>query len=295
MPENSNNKLGRGLSSLLGEKPGLSILGNITSEGGHMVENEVLNIALDLIDRNPLQPRKKFDEEKIEELAASIKEYGLLEPVILRKKEGSRYEIIAGERRVLASKKLGLKAIASIVRDYSEDEKNDFILSIIENVQRADLNCMEEANAYLILNKKFGVTLDNIASVVGKSRSHVNNLVRLTTLPPNAQQYLLDGKMEMGHGRALVNHSFADEIADYIVNNNLSVRQVEDLIKNRKRGLDPAVENTQKKVKRNFVELEDGIGNNCKISYQERTGKYHMAADFYSYDDLMDFIKKLKE
>jgi ParB family chromosome partitioning protein len=285
---NNNNKLGRGLSSLLGEKTSMSILNPTTDS---RIAEEVLNIDLDLIDRNVKQPRKKFDEEKLKELADSIKEYGLLEPVILRKKGDSRYEIIAGERRVLASKKLGLKTIASIVRNYTDDEKNNFILSIIENIQRADLNCIEEANAYNVLNKEYGVTMENIASTVGKSRAHINNLIRLLSLPENIQKYLLEGKMEMGHARVLVNYAYASDIADYIVSKNLSVRQVEDLIRNEKKAMKPITEHIRKLAKRDFESFENKLGNECKISYQERTGKYHLAMDFHSYDDLENFVK----
>jgi ParB family chromosome partitioning protein len=290
----NNNKLGRGLSSLLGDKT-LSIINFNGSDSKNIdFAEEILNVDLDFIDRNENQPRKIFDESKLEELASSIKKYGLLEPIILRKKDDSRYEIIAGERRVLASKKVGLKTIPSIVRNYAEDEKNNFILSIIENIQREDLNCMEEANAYNVLNKQYGITMENIATMVGKSRGHINNLIRLLALPDNIQNYLLEGKMNMGHAKVLVNYTFASDIADYIVKNNLSVRQVEDLIRNEKNAMKPITEHIRKMVKRDFEDFENKLGNECKISYQERTGKYHLAMDFYSYEDLENFIKNKK-
>jgi ParB family chromosome partitioning protein len=153
---------------------------------------------------------------------------------------------------------------------------------------------MEEANAYNILNKKYGITMENIGSVVGKSRAHVNNLIRLLSLPENIQKYLLEGKMEMGHARVLVNYSYAEEIADYIVNNNLSVRQVEDLIKSEKKAMKPITEHIRKMAKRAFEDFENKLGNECKISYRERTGRYHLAMDFHSYDDLEDFVKSVR-
>jgi ParB family chromosome partitioning protein len=290
----NNNKLGRGLSSLLGDKALSIIKFNSSNNKNIDFAEEILNVELDFIDRNENQPRKMFDESKLEELASSIKKYGLLEPIILRKKDDLRYEIVAGERRVLASKKAGLKTIPSIVRNYMENEKDDFILSIIENIQREDLNCMEEANAYNVLNKQYGITMDNIATIVGKSRGHINNLIRLLALPENIQNYLLEGKMNMGHAKVLVNYTFASDIADYIVKNNLSVRQVEDLIRNEKSAMKPITEHIRKMVKRDFEDFENKLGNECKISYQERTGKYHLAMDFRSYEDLENFVKNKK-
>lgn len=292
MEKNNSNKLGRGLATLIGERTNFSILGNGDKNKSNNVIN-ILEIDLDLIDSNPKQPRKKFDKEKLEELGNSIKQYGLIEPVILKEKYGGRYEIIAGERRVLASRMVGLKIIPSIIRHYDDDEKSSFILSIIENVQRLDLNCIEEANAYSLLNKEFGISMENIASVVGKSRGHVNNLIRLLSLPDKIQKHVFDGKLTMGHARVLINYPYAEEIADYIADNDLSVRDTEKLIKNEKTALTPITEHIKKHVIRDFLEFENELGYDCKISYQERTGKYHLAMDFKNYSELGEFVKNV--
>ncbi|MDR2760827.1 MAG: ParB/RepB/Spo0J family partition protein [Rickettsiales bacterium] len=282
-----NKRLGRGLSALLGEKEGLSIL------NGGGASGKMLDIDLDLIDRNPKQPRKKFNEQQLAELSESIRQHGLLEPVILRKKDDGRYEIIAGERRVLASRMIKLRTIPSIVR-VSEDEKNNFILSVVENIQRADLNCIEEANAYNTLHSEYKISMDDIAVALGKSRPQVNNLIRLLTLPENVQKYLADGKIDMGHARALVNCPNAGEIADYIADNNLSVRDVEKLIRAEKIGKKfiPTGEKEDKKT--DFRDLESKFGRGCKISYQKKLKKYRLLLDFDNYENLKTFVNGQK-
>jgi ParB family chromosome partitioning protein len=284
---NERNRLGKGLSSLLGEKSVSSILG---SKSDNFL-CEVAEINMDFIDRNPKQPRKDFNEEKLDELSDSIKRYGLLEPVILQKKNNARYEIIAGERRILASKKAGLKTVAAIIRNDNVDEQNSFLFSIIENVQRADLNCIEEAMAYDKLNKEYGITKESIASTVGKSRAHISNLMRLLTLPDKVQKYLLEGKLDVGHAKLMINYPYSANIVDYVVENKLSVREVEKLIGEDKKFPKILINKLKNLARTEIKDLEKTLGSGCKISFQERTGKYHLSMYFKNYDSLEEFIK----
>ncbi len=216
-----NNRLGKGLSSLLGERK--SIINDSNNE------NNIKEINIDNIKPNKNQPRKNFDQNSIDELAQSIKEYGLLQPIIVKKIDNSNFELIAGERRLKACKKLNFRTIPAIVKNF--DEEKSFSLSIIENIQREDLNIVDEAFAYKNLMEFCKLTQNDLADKVGKSRSHVANILRLLSLSDKILSYLKDGKIEMGHARALINFDRADEVIDYIVNEKLTVREVEKLVK----------------------------------------------------------------
>ena len=215
--KNDNKKLGRGLSSLLGDKK-FSII-----EGS---KNE---LSIDSIVVNSNQPRKKFDDDSLNELVESVRQYGILQPILVRKIDGDKYEIVAGERRYRSAKLAGLKTIPVLIKEL--DDEKSFNLSIIENIQRENLNPLEEANAYQELIIKYNYTQQDISDKVGKSRSYIANLLRLLNLPDVVKRYLIDGKLEMGHARALVNCNFVNDIIDYIVDNNLTVREVEKLVK----------------------------------------------------------------
>ena len=199
-----------------------------------IVENtpneEVEEIDLSELRGNPYQPRKVFDEEKLNELSNSIKEYGVIEPIIV-KKSIKGYEIVAGERRTLAAKRAGLKKIKAIVKDFSDEDMMS--IALLENIQREDLNVIEEANAYKQMIKTLKITQDELADKVGKSRSHVTNILGLLNLPKKVQDMVLAEKISMGHARCLSKLSDEDiiyEIASLIVEKNLSVRDVEELI-----------------------------------------------------------------
>ncbi|MBO4956291.1 MAG: ParB/RepB/Spo0J family partition protein [Rickettsiales bacterium] len=277
-----NKKLGRGLSSLLGDKK-FSII-----EGG---KNE-LNIDSIVINNN--QPRKNFNDESLNELVESVKQYGILQPILVRKIENNKYEIIAGERRYRSAKLAGLKTIPVLIKEL--DDEKSFNLSIIENIQRENLNPLEEANAYNELIKKYNYTQQDIANKVGKSRSYIANLLRLLNLPDVVQKYLIDGKLEMGHARALVNCNFINDIIDYIVDNNLSVREVEKLVNDEQN-----IENIKnKKIKKiitnncgDRIDLLKKAGYNCKITCNKTTGKSSLNLQFNSIDELDDFINNL--
>ena len=220
-----NNKfkaLGKGLSSLIPNKLDLNI-SNFQSD--YFVE-----IPIDKIVENNNQPRKNFNEEDILELAESIKLYGVLQPILVKSLENDRYQIIAGERRWRASKLANLKFVPAIIKNTIDRQNVE--ISLIENIQREDLNPLEEANIYKTLIDEQGYTQEILAEKIGKSRSYVANLVRLLKLPDKFKKLIFEDKLSAGHARLLLNNENQDELVKIIQKNNLSVRQTEDIIKN---------------------------------------------------------------
>ncbi len=223
---NNTSRLGKGLASLLGER---KIFVNTTKN--LEFDNE---LDIDLIYPNPKQPRKEFNKEELDDLAQSIKNFGLLQPIIVRPStnQSGKYEIIAGERRYRACKILGFKKIQAIVKNL--DNENSFNLSIIENIQRSNLNTIEEAIAYKNLIDLYNFTQTQLAEKIGKSRSYIANILRVLNLPDKVLDYLNKGLLDYGHIRPLIGNPRAEELAQYILENNLSVRQVEKLVKTKK-------------------------------------------------------------
>ena len=217
-----NRALGRGLSSLLNEE--IIPIEIVTSSN---------NIDLDLIEVNQDQPRKYFDEEKIKELADSIISHGLVQPIIVNKSSTGKYKIIAGERRFRACKIAGLRQIPVIIKDLTEKEILE--IALIENIQRQELTAIEEAEGFQKLINEYRYSQGELAVVVGKSRSHVANLLRLNQLPDSIKFMINNGQLSMGHARCLIGLENAEEIATKIIANDLNVRQVEELVSNRKR------------------------------------------------------------
>jgi len=215
--------LGRGLSALLGEAPRPE---DVTARRDSVRDVEVARIR-----PNPAQPRQHFDENSLAELAESIRQHGVLQPILLRMVDGS-YELIAGERRWRAAQRAQLHSIPALVREH--DDSSSAELALIENVQREDLNAIEEAEGYQALIARFGHTQDNISKLVGKSRSHVSNLLRLLDLPEAVRLMLLRGDISMGHARAVATASDPEVLANEIVDKGLSVRQAEALAKREK-------------------------------------------------------------
>src|SRR6201996_8130254 len=220
--------LGRGLSALLddasdGDPPGGP------GEG-------VREIPIELVHRNPDQPRRHFPEEEIAELEASIRDKGVLQPILVRPspKTQGEYEIVAGERRWRAAQQAGLKVIPVLVRVLDDDRA--FEIAIVENVQREDLNAMEEAQAYQTLMRRMAYTQEKAAEAVGKSRSHVANTLRLLQLPEGVQDHVLFGRLTAGHARAILAAAHPEALAQTIVEKGLSVRDAEALAK---KGADP--------------------------------------------------------
>jgi ParB family chromosome partitioning protein len=217
--------LGRGLSALMAD-----VTEETTrQESGSAPRRADLVVPIERIEPNPDQPRRDFTPEQLEDLSNSIREKGVIQPLIVRKKADDRYEIVAGERRWRASQMAQLHELPIIVRDYDDTEVLE--IAIIENIQRADLNPVEEAMGYRQLMQKFGHTQEKVSEALGKSRSHIANLMRLLNLPDDVQVMLREGHLSAGHARALVTSDNASELARKVVKDGLSVRQTEKLAK----------------------------------------------------------------
>ncbi|CUI41553.1 ParB/RepB/Spo0J family partition protein [Cognatishimia activa] len=216
--------LGRGLSALMAdvnEAP--------AAASSDEPRRPDLVVPIENIEPNPDQPRRRFDPEHLEDLANSIREKGVIQPLIVREKAGGKYEIVAGERRWRASQKAQLHELPVIVREFDDTEVLE--IAIIENIQRSDLNPVEEAAGYRQLMDKFGHTQDAMSKALGKSRSHIANLLRLLNLPQDIQDLVEEGQLSSGHARALITSDHAHEIAKRIVKEGLSVRATEALVK----------------------------------------------------------------
>mgnify|MGYP001441201756 FL=1 len=217
--------LGRGLSALFGD----------SSPKEKTLETNQLNmVAIADLSRNPYQPRQNFKEEKLEELSKSIKKNGIIQPIAVRpsKSNAGKFEIIAGERRWLAAQRAGLHEIPVTILDISDVESLE--VAIVENIQRDDLNPIEEARGYKRLNEEFKYDHESISKLMSKSRSHISNTLRLLTLPSDVVAMLEEGSLTSGQARPLIGISNASSIAEEIVSNNYSARKVEYLIRNKK-------------------------------------------------------------
>ena len=219
--------LGRGLSALMAD---VSVQEDRGSDAGQARRPDLL-VPIEKVFPNPQQPRRSFVAEQLEDLAASVREKGVIQPLIVRRRaqEEGTYEIVAGERRWRAAQMAQLHELPVLVRDFDDVEVRE--IAIIENIQRADLNPVEEAVGYKQLMEKFGHTQDKLSSVLGKSRSYIANLVRLLQLPEEVQTYLRDGKLSAGHARALITAKDPAALARKVIQGGLSVRETERLAK----------------------------------------------------------------
>ena len=220
----SKRRLGRGLAALIGEmdQP-------VPVEAERIISADRM-IPIEFVSRNPRNPRRSFDESELHDLASSIRQHGIVQPIVVRTMSRDRYEIIAGERRWRAAQLAGLIEIAVIIRDV--DDKTALEIAIVENVQRADLNALEEALGYEQLIAEYGYTQNDLGEIIGKSRSHVANSLRLLKLPDPVRDLLASGSLSAGHARALVSTSDPASLARTIVAKGMSVRDAEKLAQN---------------------------------------------------------------
>ena len=272
--------LGRGLSALFGD---------IEKKSG---SKEVLTnkISIASLQRNKYQPRTIFDEEKLDELSLSIKENGVIQPIAVRpnKYEPGKYEIIAGERRWLAAQKAGLNEVPAVVLDI--DDQKSLEIAIVENVQRQDLNVIEEARGYQRLIKEFGYDHNKISKFMSKSRSHISNTLRILTLPKDIIGLIEEGKLTAGQARPLIGMPNASEVAENIVKKKVTAREVESLAKKKK-----GVKNTKKHEDPNVAfirnEIESKIGLNVEIlNKKNNSGKIIIK---YKSLDQFELVSKL--
>jgi len=259
MSERPGKGLGMGLSALLGEARPAG--GNDVPPAGGVREIEIARIR-----PNPNQPRQHFDEEALKELADSIAEHGVLQPILLRP-EGEDFEIIAGERRWRAAQRAQLHAMPAIVRDRT-DEGAAAELALIENIQREDLNAIEEAEGYRQLIQRHGHNQDDVGKLVHKSRSHIANLLRLLDLPQSVRQSLLQGDISMGHARAVAASPDPEALTKEIIAKSLSVRQAEERAKRAKQGPKELVLTSERKVDADLAALERQLGDMLGVKVQ---------------------------
>ncbi|MCW1929056.1 ParB/RepB/Spo0J family partition protein [Bhargavaea beijingensis] len=274
--------LGKGLNALF---PGESL----------KQSEQVEQIDLKLLKPNPYQPRKVFEEESLKELTESIREHGILQPIIVRKK-GRKYEIVVGERRFRASGKAGLESVPAVVRDMTDQQMME--LAILENLQREDLNPVEEAEAYKQLMDALGLTQEQLAFRLGKSRPHIANHLRLLSLPEEVRAMLSDGRLSMGHGRALLglkNKKQIEPVAQKTAADSLNVRQLEALVQ---RMNEDVPRETKKEKKDIFIteketELRDFFGTSVNIRKTKNRGKIEI--EFFSDEDLERILELLDQ
>ena len=266
--EKANKGLGRGLMSLFGDQlQEVPIKQNTNSS--------YLVVSISDLERNRFQPRTYFDEKKIDELAISIKKNGLIQPIAVRPEKKGQYEIIAGERRWLAAQKAGLHDVPVVVLDL--DDTQTLELAIIENIQREDLNSIEEAKGYDRLIKEFNFDHEKLSEFMGKSRSHISNTLRLLTLPAEIITFVNEGRLTAGQVRPLVGRFNAVELAHSIINEKLTARSIESLVKREKEKEDQKFK-SKKKTDPNILlaqrRIEESTGLNTKIiSQKNRSGK----------------------
>lgn len=276
-----NKKLGKGLDAIFGDN-----LSQILEEMQQDETNQRNEIKIIEIRPNPYQPRKNFDDSKIKELAQSIQEHGVFTPILVRKGI-TGYELIAGERRLRACKEVNLETIPAIVLELNDEEMME--ISVLENIQREDLNAIEEASAYntLLVNLKY--TQEQLAKRLGKSRTHITNMLRILRLPQEVQQMVMDEKLTMGHVRPLI--TLDDEhkmitLADKIIKEGLSVREVEQLLK-------PTVTKAKPEVKPDiFLENVKQIMEN-KLQTKTEVTKNKLIIHYEDVDDLNRILEVL--
>ncbi|KAF0676322.1 ParB/RepB/Spo0J family partition protein [Profundibacterium mesophilum] len=289
---NDRRGLGRGLSALMADVA-------IVTEDAPTVQQTgdgVLTLPIEKIAPNPDQPRRRFAQDNLDELAASIREKGVLQPLILRpdpEKEG-HYQIVAGERRWRASQMARLHELPAIVRDFDDTEVLE--VAIIENIQRADLNAIEEAAGYRQLMDKFGHTQEQMAQALGKSRSHIANILRLLNLPDDVRELVSEGRLSSGHARALITSEHPGALAREVVAKGLSVRQTEQLVK---RGDAPSRSAPRPKPRKDAdtVALEQDLESNIKmpvsIDHDEAAGSGKFVISYRSLEELDNLCRIL--
>jgi ParB family chromosome partitioning protein len=274
--------LGRGLSSLLGE-----VAQEAPVKGGSG-RSGIQMLAVASIEPHPHQPRRHFDEEALAELAASIATRGLIQPIVVRP-QGDRYQIVAGERRWRAAQKAQLHEVPVIIRDFSESETLE--VAILENIQRLDLNAVEEAEAYKRLIDEFGHTQEELGRLVHKSRSHVANLLRLLDLPERVRALVADGQLSMGHARALITSDNPEALAMEVLNRDLSVRDTEKLVRAgrpvRERQVPIQYKGANADIEALERQLGDLLGLHVKITHRPDGGTVALN---YSNLDQLDMI-----
>jgi ParB family chromosome partitioning protein len=283
----SRRGLGRGLSALLEETQAAATPAGRRAAG-------VLDIPIELIHRNRDQPRRNFSEIDLAELAASIRERGVLQPILLRPAPGvpGEYQIVAGERRWRAAQTADLKTIPALVREL--DDLQVMEVALIENIQRADLNALEEARGYAAMMERYPRNAEQIAAIVGKSRSHVANTLRLMRLPRTVQEHLEAGRLTAGHARALLDLDDAEALAERIIKGGLNVRQTESLTRNARVRRPPSSGKSSEKDA-DTVALENDLGEvlGLDVRIDDKDGSGEVRIRYTTLEQLDDICRRL--
>ncbi|MGE5307915.1 MAG: ParB/RepB/Spo0J family partition protein [Deltaproteobacteria bacterium] len=278
--------LGKGISALIPKTQ------PVVEEGG----KRVASLKIEQVKPNPFQPREEFKPEAMEELVQSIREKGIIQPILVRTK-GDSYELIAGERRLRAAQLLNLKEVPAIIKEV--DDRDSLELALIENIQRQELNAIEEAHAYQYLIEKFQLTQDEVSEVLGKARVTVTNILRLLKLPLEVQSEIKNGRLSFGHGKILLeieDPNLQRRVCQEVISNSLSVRELETIIKTKRlrrpkqspravAGIEPATRVMEE-------QLQHALGTRCKIIKKKKRG--HIVIEFYSQEDLDRIVQKLR-
>lgn len=260
------------------------------SDAGHR------SVPIDLVQRNPSQPRKHFDESELNDLSSSIRAHGVLQPILVRPIPGGKFEIVAGERRWRAAQRAGLHAIPAVVRDLNEVEVLE--IAIVENVQRMDLNPIEEAQGFQALIDRFGRTQEEIAEAVGKSRPHIANMLRLLKLPDDLQEMVRDGRLSSGHARAILTAPDPRGLAQRAISEGLNVREVERIAqqaKDEKHGPRAGTASAETKSADTRA-LEQSLSNalGLEVSITDRNGQGEVKVSYKTLEQLDEVIRRLR-
>lgn len=284
---------GLGLEALINDK-----LEDYKEVSQQFKEDAVVELDIDMIEPNRKQPRKHFDETALEELAASLKTYGVIQPVVVRK-NGEYYELIAGERRWRAAKIAGLKAIPVVIKKWEEAEA--FEAALVENLQREDLNPLEEAESYQRLQEEFALSQEQIAEKVGKSRSAITNSLRLLQLDSRVRNFVMENKLTGGHARSLLSVSDGDaqfELAEQVIEEGLSVRAVEALVKAYLQKEEKKPEPKQPVADADYRRIEDDLksifATKVRLKPAGKRKKGRIEIEYYSEEDLDRLLTLMK-
>jgi len=290
--------LGRGLSALLKDPD--NDISSVNDKNADKVVGNIIELDIDFIQINPFQPRTNFNEDSLQELASSIKELGLIQPITVRKLDFNKYQLISGERRLRACKLVGLTTIPAYIRIANDNES--LLMALVENIQRHDLDPIEIALSYQRLIDEIQLTQEQMSERVGKKRSTIANYLRLLKLDPIIQTGIRDGFISMGHGRAIINIEDQDiqtEIYQKIVSQNLSVRETEALVKNYQESIKPVATSKPKKLTTFTIaegqkkEFANFFGSKIDVKVAGN-GKGKITIPFHSEEDFNRIIKLIK-
>lgn len=291
--------LGRGLSSLLGDAGIAATTGATVAPAAAPAQTGLTDLPIEWINSGPWQPRRRFDTASLSELAESIRSKGLVQPILVRPKAGAsnRYELIAGERRWRAAQMAQLHSVPAIIRNLQDEEAYE--VALIENIQRADLSAVEEAEGYRQLIDSFSYTQEQLSEIIGKSRSHIANLLRLLSLPSEVSNMVVDGTLTMGQVRPLIGNKDCVTLAREVAAKGLSARQVEALVARDRASSGKAASKTSKMAGKSAdiraleARAENILGLRLDIDWNDETGKGRMAMTFKSLEQFEAVMEKL--